>query len=245
MKPRGFLDPEQFPHGTRSRYTAGACRCDPCRAANRDAYRVRRARELELLAELGPEPAAPAPPIVKVWRPRGGEPRARTYRRACPGVKGRSCRRQTFVRSDSVGGVCATCRRSLAFNGLVPANRARRHIFSLARQGIGLMAVAAAGDLGHATLWAIKTGRKKRIMASTSARILAIDKGARADGALVPARQTWHLIRDLLAEGFTRRAIAVRALGCKSKNPQLQLRRDRVTARNAHAIAKFYRQVMN
>lgn len=243
MRPRGFLDPEQFPHGTRSRYTGGGCRCDLCRAANRDAYRERRARELELVAELA-APAAPAAPVVRLWRPRGGEARLRTYRSACPGVKGRPCIRKTFLRRDSTGGVCATCRRRLAFNGLVTANPARLHILALARQGIGLRSVAAAGDLGRATLWAIKTGRKKRIMASTAERILAIDKGARADGALVPARQTWRLIRDLLAEGFTRRAIARRALGCKSSNPQLQFRGGRVTARSAQAIARFYRQVM-
>lgn len=239
MRPDGFRAPEQLPHGTRSRYTAAGCRCDKCRAANTQAYRERRARELEQLAEL--TPAAPAAAVTRSWRPRGGAAATvRTYRNACPGVEGKPCPREAYVRRDSPGGICEMCRRRLFFNGLVDAGPTRRHLRKLARKGIGWKAVADACDVARTVLWEVRSGRKLQIKAETARRVLKVDEGARAGGALVPAARTWMLIGKLMDEGFTKKEIA-RRLGRRSS---LQLRPTQVTARSAHAIEKLYRLVM-
>lgn len=36
-----LVNPERFAHGTRARYVAGKCRCEPCRTANRNYARAR------------------------------------------------------------------------------------------------------------------------------------------------------------------------------------------------------------
>lgn len=135
----------------------------------------------------------------------------------------------------------AAARRRGEGAGIVPATRARAHLRKLSRQGVGRRAVAAASDVAETILQLIGAGRRARIRASTERRILAVDAAARADGTLVSAGSTWRRLEALLAEGFPKAEIA-RRLGYQT--PALQLRPDRITARNAVRVERLYRRIM-
>jgi hypothetical protein len=148
----------------------------------------------------------------------------------------------SYLRKDSKGGVCARCRAELVFNGLVDAARARRKIRSLSRRGVGRDAVSAAADLPASTISAISRGTKTQIRALAERRILAVDGDARADASTVPAAPTWKILDKLLSAdfGFTKTELA-RRLGYKGKPPALQIGCDRVLARTALNVERFYR----
>lgn len=59
------------------------------------------------------------------------------------------------------------------WNGFVPADRARAHLMSLSRSGVGKRAVQAASDVCMTVLQDIRTGKKAQIRARTERRILA------------------------------------------------------------------------
>lgn len=127
------------------------------------------------------------------------------------------------------------------WNGLVPAARARRHLLRLSRAGVGRDAVEAACGV-HATLVSeITSGRKTQMRALTERKILSVDKTAVAAGSNIDAGPTWKLINRLLQEGFTRGELASR-LGYKTR--ALQFRKDRILARNAARVERFYRRIM-
>lgn len=126
---------------------------------------------------------------------------------------------------------------------LVSAARARRHLAGLSAAGVGRRTIAEAGGLVQSSLAAIAAGLKRKIRRSTEARILGVrarDVAGTRGGHLVDAAATWRRIARLLDDGFTRGEIAVR-LGAKTR--ALQLRRDRVTARNAARVANLYRTI--
>lgn len=125
------------------------------------------------------------------------------------------------------------------WNGLVDAERARKHLRKLSRLGVGRRMVRAASDVADTVLQDIRAGRKRRIRARTERRILAVTAACRGDAALVPAAETWHRIEWLLEEGFTKARIALE-LG--AKRPALQLRKDWVTARTAAKVEILYRR---
>lgn len=127
------------------------------------------------------------------------------------------------------------------WNGLVPADVARKHIARLSAAGVGRRTIADISGVAESIIQAIKTGRKTRIRARTEREILRATPEATNEATLVPAARTWTRIRRLLREGFTKGEIS-RRLG--NKVPALQLRRDRVTARTAHKVDKLYRLVM-
>lgn len=233
------ITPERMRHGSRSRYVSG-CRCDACRAANTAAYHQRQQVAIEAARELPERPTAPA--ASRPWTAADGSVRQRTYQRACPGVNGNPCPRGSYLRKDSKGGVCNRCRELLVWDGLVPADRARKYLRRLSRRGVGRRAVAAACDVTESVLHKIATGRKKQIRASTERKILGVDKGAASDHALIDAKSTWTKVEHLIEhEGFTKAEIA-RRLGYAS--PRLQLQRERVTARNALRIDRLYRDAL-
>lgn len=226
---------ERFSHGTRSRYVGARCRCDLCREANRVYYHARRALERERLAELDEPP--PAPPI-EVTDGRG----RRLYKRACPGLDSdQGCPFLTYLRKDSKRGLCLRCRAELVADYLVDARPAKRWIRRLSRKGIGYKSVADAASVARTNVQRILRGDKVQIRLSTERRILAVDAGAARGGSVVDARPTWRLIRLLLKEGFSKHRLALR-LGCKSG--ALQFGREKITARNALRVAKFYRAIM-
>lgn len=237
MRPADLPPAEHYEHGTRARYVSG-CRCDNCRAANTRAYHDRQRRALERLAEI--EAGPPAEPIGRAWTRPDGTQAVRVFKRSCPGTEIHGCPWQSFLRKDSKGGICARCREELVADRLVDAARARRHIRSLSRRHVGRDAVAAAADVAVSVLAEIAAGTKLQIRTSTERRILAVDTDARADHAFVPAARTWKLIDKLLEEGFTRGQIAQR-LG--RQRAALQFGRDRVLAKTALQVERFYRQM--
>jgi hypothetical protein len=126
------------------------------------------------------------------------------------------------------------------WNGLVPAKKAQRHINKLSRQGVGRRSIAACSDVSETVIFDIKSGSKTQIRARTERQILAVTKEMLADGAYVPATETWELLNGLLAEGYTKRALA-KALGYESH--ALQLNKHQVTVRNAADVKKVYRDL--
>lgn len=128
------------------------------------------------------------------------------------------------------------------WNGIVDADRARTHLRKLSRAGVGRRSVAAASDVADTVLTEIIAGRKTRIRARTERRILAVTTAAVADHALVSARRAWRRVGELLEEGYTKREIA-RQLGSQAKDPALQIRKDRVTARTAHKVEVVHRRL--
>jgi hypothetical protein len=220
---------DRYEHGTRARYSTG-CRCEPCRAANTAYEKARRARAKAVAEQTIIEPAA-------VTKPHGAI--VRTYKRACPGVAGQSCPRQAYLRKDSVGGVCNRCRTRLVPSRLVPADAVRAHILDLQRQGVGYQAISDACDVLKNTLRDIAAGKRKFIRAASAERLLAVDEGAIADSALVPATETRRLLQELLDLGFTRTSLAAR-LGSTSDQPSLQYKRDFVLAKTALRVRRLH-----
>jgi len=127
-------------------------------------------------------------------------------------------------------------------NGLVDAEPARAHLLELSANGIGRRAVAAACDVALSVLQDVRTGRKPRIRAETSRRILAVDAGAMADHGIVSARDTRKALAELRHAGLTKREIAER-LGSRAATPSLQLTRPRVTAINALKVRRLVTEV--
>jgi hypothetical protein len=126
------------------------------------------------------------------------------------------------------------------WNGIVDAAAARAHIMKLSRAGVGRHVVADVTDIAHSMIHEIRNGQRRRIRARTERKILAVTPAQRADGAKVPAHHAWVLIRQLLREGFTKRAIA-RKMGYRS--PALQLNRKRITAANERRVIVVHRQL--
>jgi len=232
-RPADLPTGDHFAHGTRSRYVCG-CRCQLCRASNTAYYHARQARAKALALEL----AEPAIPITKPWRGPDGSTRVRTYARACPGLEGKPCPKGAHLRKDSTGGVCRACREGLVWNGLVSARKVRLHLRKLSAAGVGRRAVGDACDVSDSILAEIIAGRKRFIRRAAARRILAVDAGAIADSAHVPAGKTWALLDELIARGFTKAELA-RRLGLK--RAALQYQRGHVLAKTALAVEQVHR----
>jgi hypothetical protein len=236
-----------MPCGTRAKYVAVHCRCKECRAANGRYVRARDALAKATARELADSPVASDKSTVqpKTWTAPDGTRRLRVYKRVCRGVNGEPCRYGSHLRKDSSGEVCGRCRPRLAavWNGIVPAEAVRAHLKTLSRQGIGYKSVAAAADVSRTSLAKILCGTRQQLRAQAARRILAIDRDAVADHAIVTAAPTWRLVRRLLAEGFTKTELA-RRLGSKAKTPALQLKQQNILAKTAARVERFYRVVM-
>lgn len=130
--------------------------------------------------------------------------------------------------------------RAGASNPMVDAKRVRRHLVKLSNRGIGRETIGEASGVASSSVDALRTGKKTKLRKETAAKILAVGPDVVTDGTLVDASSTWRKIERLLAEGFTRGAIALR-LGMKK--PALQLRSPRVTARTRMRVERLYREV--
>ena len=135
----------------------------------------------------------------------------------------------------------ALARSAGDWNGLVPADLARRHVLKLSRQGVGRRSLAAASDVAQSVISQIRSGTKRKIRRSTELRILSVSAEATSDGALIRARTTWRQINVLLAEGFTKAELA-RRLGYRS--PSLQIGKEKIRARTAARIDRIFRTLM-
>lgn len=134
----------------------------------------------------------------------------------------------------------ARARKEGDWNGLVPAQQARQHMAMLSAKGIGRRTVRDITGVSNTILCAIIAGRKTTIRARTQKLILGITEAAAPDSALVPAGPSWALIEELLADGYTKAALA-RAMG--SASGKLQLCRDRITVRNAYEVARVHERL--
>jgi transcription factor WhiB len=121
----------------------------------------------------------------------------------------------------------------------VGASAARQHVEWLTSQGVGLKTIAKVAGLSHSALPKLMYGDKKRKMPpskrlrpATAQAILAVTPVDAAAGTKVPAGPTLGIVDQLVARGWTRRAIA-EAIG---QTRALQLGNDYVTRRNADAI---------
>jgi hypothetical protein len=126
------------------------------------------------------------------------------------------------------------------WNGIVKAARAREHLQKLASLGIGRRAVGEATDISDSILHGIRLGRRPYLRARTERKILAVTPAIRADHSLVPASRAWRLLEELLEEGYTKKALA-KLMGYRSH--ALQLRRDRITARNERRVLTLHRKL--
>lgn len=126
-------------------------------------------------------------------------------------------------------------------NPIVSAERARAHLRSLRRAGIGRRAVAATTDITSHTIWRILNGRTPRIYARTEAKILRVTPDCASDGALVDAGPTWARIRELLDEGYSVRQIN-EAMGYSPEHKAVPLGKRFVTVRNAARVERLHRR---
>jgi len=125
---------------------------------------------------------------------------------------------------------------------LVDASRSRRHLEKLSKAGVGCNTVSDVAGVPRSSIAEIRAGRKLHVRKSTESKLLSVGPDCLTDAKLLPASPTWKRLDWLLAQGFTRTALAAR-LGSISKTPALQIRKDRVTARTAAAVERLYREL--
>lgn len=230
---------QQMPCGSRAKYVAVHCRCAECRAANSAWVKSRDAAAKVAARELGVRAVAQVAP--QVWTAPDGTKKIRLYQRACRGADGRGCPHHRHLRKDSTGDCCGDCRKALVWNGLVPTADVRAHLRKLSRQGVGYKSVAIAADISRTVLANVLFNGKAFMRAQAVKRVLAVDRDAVADHALLPAGPTWRRLNRLLSEGFTKTELA-RRLG--AQKPALQIRRRQVTAETAMKVERLYSIVM-
>lgn len=126
-------------------------------------------------------------------------------------------------------------------NELVSTALVVNHLQNLSAKGVGYKAVCDAAGVGKSSVMMAMKGRRKQMRAANARAILAVtfDMAVR-DGAYIDATETKRHIRWLLNEGFTRGELAKR-LGYKTAN--LQLKFDKITARNAMKIERLVSQL--
>lgn len=126
------------------------------------------------------------------------------------------------------------------WNGMVDAEKARKHLLMMSRKGVGKRAVHDATDVALSVLLDIRTGRKLRIRARTERLILGVTTACRSDAAKIPAERTHALIADLLEEGYTRKRI------CQERGvklPAIQLGKRRVLVKTAAQIERIHQRL--
>lgn len=130
----------------------------------------------------------------------------------------------------------------------VDATEAREHLRWLRKQGVGTRAIERQSGVARSVLQRLAADprfdkrARRRATQRTIDRILLVAPIDAAPNALVDAGPTWRRIDDLLALGYSRRAIAS-AIAGKPVN-SLQLRKTKVTARNAAAVKELHARWM-
>lgn len=215
--------------GTRARYVAG-CRCEACRQANLAAYRERTRRVAAARAEVVPT----GPPIPGEMQRAG-----RTCKiLRCPGANGEECVREDGPAWLRVGKVCTACvDRAAVWNGTVSPARARWHLRGLRTHGVGLRAAAEASGVALSVLRGVMHS-DDAIRAGTERKILAIDRGAAADHALIPSGPSRQLLEKLQRKGFTKLQLG-RLLDPSGHSVQYAAR-PLISVRSAHKIERLW-----
>lgn len=125
----------------------------------------------------------------------------------------------------------------------LPATEVREHLLKLRKEGVGIHAVRDASDVSNSLISRILAGQRT-VQPKTAARLLGIDEGARADGAMAPwtevlrARQ---LLARLKKHGFRQREIN-QLLGLKGDALQFG-RSKRLTVRRVASIDRLWKRV--
>ncbi len=208
---------ERCEHGTRARFQLGKCRCLPCRSANAE-YEAERLR-----ANKGP------------WRM---SKRGRTARYHVRNVDTGEVDLRTEIASLAKRRVNFLNKRDgePAENQLVSTAPAIRHIAFLRTKSVGLKTVALRSGVAYSVVERIVSGKIKRSRRCTIEAILGVLPIARGR-AKIDATETWRLLDDLIARGWTKGWIA-QQLG--SKTPALQIKRDRVTGESARRVRELH-----
>jgi hypothetical protein len=127
-------------------------------------------------------------------------------------------------------------------NPIVKATKARNHLKKLQKAGVGLRTVSDISGVPRSTLFGIRKGERRNCRRKTMERILAVSKDAYGDAHLVDAGPTQKLLEVILSWGYTKTAVAA-MLGSKAKTPALQLKTDRITARNELKVQRLHRKL--
>ncbi len=127
----------------------------------------------------------------------------------------------------------SAARKAGDWNGIVPADRARKHLAALSAAGVGRRQVADAAGVAESIIYGIAIGKRTSLRARSERGILAVTLEAAADHALVDAAETWKLLEELIASGFSKAHLA-RELGYET--PALQISRSQCTVRSAHDV---------
>ena len=196
-----------------------------------ELLKLARARSRSIPTSIGRPRDLPTPKVLASGKPHGT--------RVCY-VAGCRCDACTVANRTYARGRLQA-QRNGDWNGLVSADKARKHILRLSSAGVGRRTISDISGVPQSSLQAIKTGSKTHIRARTEREIMRATPAATNDASLVPAARTWKLVSRLLREGFTKGEIS-RRIG--NKVPALQVRRDRITARTAQRIDRLYRLVM-
>jgi hypothetical protein len=106
---------------------------------------------------------------------------------------------------------------------------------------VGLRLISEICGVSDSSIAEIRSGVTVRIRARTERAILQVDRQARSNGSLVPAKPTWKLIGELLDEGFTVEELA-RRLGYESG--KLQFNRNLVTAKTELKVERLWKKTM-
>lgn len=210
------------------------CRCDACKSANVRHYHERQRKIAEQESEVRPS----GPPIPGTLIRAG-----RVYKiLRCPGANGKRCvvKGKAWLRGAEVCRLCVA--RATVWDGLVPADRARKHLLDLQAKGVGTRSIAAACSVGRTALKKILDGKEK-IRFGTEKQILSVNAAALADGAPVDATEANQLITAMLLRGFKKNELA-RLLGSTAKTPSLQLGEEpTMTLANSEKVKRLARKI--
>ena len=123
----------------------------------------------------------------------------------------------------------------------ISADDVHRHLTALRAAGVGTRSIAARTGLGRSTINNILNGSVTRIRRETADRVLGTGTTAIANGALVDADRTWHLIGRMRKLRHLTDADIARLLGYKT--PALQLGKRKITAGRARAVEALARRL--
>lgn len=124
------------------------------------------------------------------------------------------------------------------WNGIVPAEKARRHLELLRTVGIGRRTVAQATGIAQSILTGIRSGKRRNLRARSERRILAVRKDALPGRTRIVIGPTRRLLRELYATGYTVSDLC-ECLGYKSRY-SLQLQPSWITLTKARRIESLY-----
>lgn len=125
---------------------------------------------------------------------------------------------------------------------IVSAARARAHIVTLSKKGVGYKTVADVANVAETIVFAIRSGRRKQVRKNTATAILSVTAALIADRALVDAGPTWEIIRGLIEDGYSKTQLAA-WLGSKAKVPALQIGALKCTAAMALRVEKLAAEI--